>query len=117
MTRLPRIPWTAETSIAFLLALRLHGRVTAAAAAIGRDESTAYAWRKRDPDFAERWAAVVAELTAATEAERAAVRHEGALDEADVLDRRTRIGLVPTDRAAALDTARELLGEVLDRQD
>lgn len=46
-----------------------------------------------------------------------AVRHEGALDEADVLDRRTRIGLVPTDRAAALDTARELLGEVLDRQD
>jgi glycerol-3-phosphate dehydrogenase len=30
-----------------------------------------------------------------------AVRHEGALDAADVLDRRTRIGLVPADRAAA----------------
>ncbi|MFB6933977.1 glycerol-3-phosphate dehydrogenase/oxidase [Streptomyces chartreusis] len=41
-----------------------------------------------------------------------AVRHEGALDEADVLDRRTRIGLVPADRAAALDVAREVLGEV-----
>ena len=30
-----------------------------------------------------------------------AVRHEGALTADDVLDRRTRIGLVPTDRAAA----------------
>ncbi|MFD5842899.1 glycerol-3-phosphate dehydrogenase/oxidase [Streptomyces chartreusis] len=41
-----------------------------------------------------------------------AVRHEGALDEADLLDRRTRIGLVPADRDAALDVAREVLGEV-----
>ncbi|MFF9868841.1 FAD-dependent oxidoreductase [Streptomyces sp. NPDC013953] len=38
-----------------------------------------------------------------------AVRHEGALDEADALDRRTRIGVVPHDREAALDTAREVL--------
>jgi glycerol-3-phosphate dehydrogenase len=38
-----------------------------------------------------------------------AVRHEGALDEADLLDRRTRIGLVPADRAAALPAAREAL--------
>ncbi|MER6947932.1 glycerol-3-phosphate dehydrogenase/oxidase [Nonomuraea sp. NPDC000554] len=37
------------------------------------------------------------------------VRHEGALDEGDLLDRRTRIGLVPEDRAAALPTARALL--------
>jgi hypothetical protein len=28
-----------------------------------------------------------------------------------VLDRRTRIGLVPARRAAVLDTARELLGD------
>ncbi|MEU8756974.1 glycerol-3-phosphate dehydrogenase/oxidase [Streptomyces chartreusis] len=41
-----------------------------------------------------------------------AVRHEGALDEADLLDRRTRIGLVPADRDASLDVAREVLGEV-----
>ncbi|MCL8010210.1 glycerol-3-phosphate dehydrogenase/oxidase [Streptomyces sp. AS02] len=41
-----------------------------------------------------------------------AVRHEGALDEADLLDRRTRIGLVPADRAAAVDAARGVLGEV-----
>ncbi len=40
-----------------------------------------------------------------------AVRHEGALDESDLLDRRTRIGLVPADRAEALETARTVLGE------
>ncbi|GAA2359626.1 glycerol-3-phosphate dehydrogenase/oxidase [Nonomuraea africana] len=38
-----------------------------------------------------------------------AVRHEGALDEADLLDRRTRIGLVPEDRAAATAAARHAL--------
>ncbi|MDT0466600.1 glycerol-3-phosphate dehydrogenase/oxidase [Streptomyces gibsoniae] len=40
-----------------------------------------------------------------------AVRHEGALDAADLLDRRTRIGLVPGDRATALETAQEVFGE------
>ncbi|MFI6787077.1 glycerol-3-phosphate dehydrogenase/oxidase [Nonomuraea sp. NPDC050383] len=35
--------------------------------------------------------------------------HEGALDEGDLLDRRTRIGLVPADRAAALPAARAML--------
>ncbi|MEW2630786.1 glycerol-3-phosphate dehydrogenase/oxidase [Streptomyces sp. NPDC048389] len=38
-----------------------------------------------------------------------AVRHEGALDESDVLDRRTRIGLVEEDRRVALEAAREAL--------
>ncbi|MFF9838497.1 glycerol-3-phosphate dehydrogenase/oxidase [Streptomyces sp. NPDC013740] len=38
-----------------------------------------------------------------------AVRHEGALDTADLLDRRTRIGLVPQDRAVAEAAAREAL--------
>lgn len=42
-----------------------------------------------------------------------ALRHEGALDASDLLDRRTRVGLVPSDRAAALPTAREAVGEVL----
>ncbi len=37
------------------------------------------------------------------------VSHEGALDEADLLDRRTRIGLVAPDRAAAEPAAREAL--------
>ncbi|WP_326595851.1 glycerol-3-phosphate dehydrogenase/oxidase [Streptomyces sp. NBC_01803] len=44
-----------------------------------------------------------------------AVRHEGALDEADLLDRRTRVGLVPADRAAALDAARAALAHERDR--
>ncbi|MFH8798338.1 glycerol-3-phosphate dehydrogenase/oxidase [Streptomyces sp. NPDC017936] len=43
-----------------------------------------------------------------------AVRHEGALDEADLLDRRTRIGLVPDDRGPALEAVRRLLGEPAD---
>ncbi|GAA4070037.1 glycerol-3-phosphate dehydrogenase/oxidase [Nonomuraea soli] len=38
-----------------------------------------------------------------------AVRHEGALDEDDLLDRRTRVGLVPEDRAAALPLAHAAL--------
>lgn len=38
-----------------------------------------------------------------------AVRHEGALDPDDLLDRRTRIGLVAADRAAALPAAEALL--------
>jgi len=43
-----------------------------------------------------------------------AVRHEGALDVADVLDRRTRIGLVDADRAAAEPTVAELVARSLD---
>jgi glycerol-3-phosphate dehydrogenase len=43
-----------------------------------------------------------------------AVRHEGALDESDLLDRRTRIGLVAADREAALPTARRVLADPLD---
>ncbi|MFJ4467043.1 glycerol-3-phosphate dehydrogenase/oxidase [Streptomyces sp. NPDC089424] len=42
-----------------------------------------------------------------------ALRHEGALDEADLLDRRTRIGLVPADRAEALEAVRGFVGEAL----
>jgi glycerol-3-phosphate dehydrogenase len=38
-----------------------------------------------------------------------AVRHEGALDVDDLLDRRTRLGLVPADRAAAVPLAADLL--------
>lgn len=41
------------------------------------------------------------------------VTHECALTVSDLLDRRTRIGLVPADRAACEETAREILREVL----
>ncbi|MFE7507744.1 glycerol-3-phosphate dehydrogenase/oxidase [Promicromonospora sp. NPDC057488] len=44
-----------------------------------------------------------------------AVTHEGALDADDVLDRRTRIGLVPADRAAVHDVVAELVGAALAR--
>ena len=40
-----------------------------------------------------------------------ALRHEGALDVDDVLDRRTRIGLVPRDRDAAVPVVRSLLAD------
>ncbi len=40
-----------------------------------------------------------------------ALRHEGALDAADLLDRRTRIGLVPADRAAALPAAEQAVSQ------
>jgi glycerol-3-phosphate dehydrogenase len=54
--------------------------------------------------------APVAAGTAATAAElRFAVRHEGALDAADLLDRRTRVGLDPAARARALPHARAAL--------
>jgi glycerol-3-phosphate dehydrogenase len=44
---------------------------------------------------------------------RFAVRHEGARTVADLLDRRTRIGLVPADRACALPVAEQVLAEEL----
>lgn len=44
---------------------------------------------------------------------RFAVRHEGARTVADLLDRRTRIGLVPADRARAVPEAERVLAEPL----
>ncbi|MCP2164275.1 glycerol-3-phosphate dehydrogenase/oxidase [Goodfellowiella coeruleoviolacea] len=56
----------------------------------------------------------ITEDTATTTAELLfAIRHEGALDEADLLDRRTRIGLVPAARTRALPAARAALDHAL----
>lgn len=60
----PFARWSADTEAAFLLALRLTGRVRPAAEAIGRSISAAYVRRRRDPDFARRWDAAVAEQQA-----------------------------------------------------
>ena len=58
----------------------------------------------------ERPAEPVAEGIDVTRAEfEYAVTHEGALDVGDVLDRRTRIGLVPADRERAVAAAREFV--------
>jgi glycerol-3-phosphate dehydrogenase len=56
----------------------------------------------------------LAEDLAVTEAELLwAVRHEGALDVADLLDRRTRIGLVAADRERAVPAAERALERAL----
>jgi glycerol-3-phosphate dehydrogenase len=58
--------------------------------------------------------ALVAAGRPETEGElRFAVRYEGARTVADLLDRRTRIGLVPADRERAVATAERVLGEEL----
>lgn len=57
----------------------------------------------------------IADGVAVTGAElRYAVRHEGALDEDDLLDRRTRVGLTPADRERAVPAARQALAVVRD---
>jgi len=79
----------------------------------GTEAPAVHALGDRDP----RLRAPVVEGHPVTRAELVwALRHEGALDEADLLDRRTRIGLIPADRAAALPTALDLVGEVLERR-
>ncbi|HEX4695875.1 hypothetical protein [Sphingomonas sp.] len=47
--------WTADTEIAFVMALRFHGHVGRALAEVGRTESPAYDRRRRSPEFAARW--------------------------------------------------------------
>jgi glycerol-3-phosphate dehydrogenase len=60
----------------------------------------------RDPDLL----AAVGDGLPATMAELVwGVTHEGALDVGDLLDRRTRIGLVPADRQRAVGAAEQAL--------
>lgn len=47
--------WTADTELAFLLALRLTGSAKKAAAEIGRSFAGAYKRRERMPAFAAKW--------------------------------------------------------------
>jgi len=72
----------------------------------GTEATTVLALAEEDPDLLRP----VAPGLEVTGAELLfAVRHEGALDVDDLLDRRTRIGLVPADRAAALPAAHAVL--------
>ncbi|SDH35118.1 glycerol-3-phosphate dehydrogenase [Sinosporangium album] len=72
----------------------------------GGEAGAVHALERSDPHLGEP----VAAGAGITRAELLwAVRHEGALDVADLLDRRTRIGLVPEDRAAAAPAAEEVL--------
>lgn len=54
--------WTADTRIAFLLALRLTGTVMRAATEIGRKPAVCYKVRAREPEFATRWDSIMADL-------------------------------------------------------
>nr|WP_185048410.1 glycerol-3-phosphate dehydrogenase/oxidase [Thermocatellispora tengchongensis] len=84
----------------------MDARTARLAALYGTEAPAVLALSEADPALAEP---VVPGLPV-TRAELVwAVRHEGALDAADLLDRRTRIGLVPEDRAAALPAARAAL--------
>src|SRR5262249_39347251 len=68
----------------------------------GTEAPLVHGMASQDPALA----APVADGLRATAAEFAfAVAHEGALDPGDLLDRRTRIGLVPGDRRRAMDAA------------
>ncbi|GAA3088083.1 glycerol-3-phosphate dehydrogenase/oxidase [Streptosporangium carneum] len=70
----------------------------------GTEAAAVHALAREDPALAEPLP------TGVTGAEFVwAVRHEGALDVDDLLDRRTRVGLVAEDRAAALPAARAAL--------
>lgn len=53
--------WSADTEIAFLLALKLTGNVTAACREIGRSTHGASERRNRDPVFAAKWQKVLEE--------------------------------------------------------
>ena len=76
----------------------------------GAEAPDVLALAAEDPSLAEP----VAPGSATIGAELAwAVRHEGALDEADLLDRRTRVGLISADRDAALAAARHALAHAL----
>jgi glycerol-3-phosphate dehydrogenase len=72
----------------------------------GAEAPAVLALAAADPDLL----VPIAGGTAVTGAELLwAVRHEGAMDTGDLLDRRTRIGLRPADRARALAAARAAL--------
>jgi glycerol-3-phosphate dehydrogenase len=72
----------------------------------GTEAPAVHALSQQDPQLAEP----VLDGHPVTRAELLwAIQHEGALDTSDLLDRRTRIGLVPEDRTTALHTAEELL--------
>lgn len=90
-----RTNWTTDTCTAFLMSLRFHGNAKRAAGEIGRSLATAYKLRDRDPDFAARWDAMLAEGRAAGIAKYD--RQKSARDAADrAMPNRTRFdGLTP----------------------
>lgn len=92
--------WTADTEVAFLMALRNTGSVRRACAAIGRSTNGAHERRRREPDFAAKWQAVIDEWQAEQTAAR---RLETEADEERAMDNRARYdGLTPRRQRALL---------------
>ncbi len=90
------------------------GRTAAGARVAGGARPAGRALRDRGAVVAGLGSETVVEGRPETIGElRFAVRHEGARTVEDLLDRRTRIGLVPADRARAVATADAVLGESL----
>lgn len=79
---------------------RRYGAEAARVATIAQDQG--------DPTLLDR---IAPEVPVSRAELRFAIDHELALTPADLLDRRSRLGLVPAWRAAALETAGQLLGE------
>ena len=97
-----RLPLVGAAPAAALAAIRAPARLVAR---YGTEAPDVLALAEADPALAAPVAGAV------TGAELAfAVAREGALDAADVLDRRTRIGLVAADRAQALAAAVAIAG-------
>lgn len=92
--------WTADTEVAFLMALRNTGNVTRACAEIGRSTHGASDRRRRLPDFAAKWQAVLDEW----QAEQAAARRAATgADEDGAMDNRVRYdGMTPLRQRAFL---------------
>jgi glycerol-3-phosphate dehydrogenase len=101
--RTARLPLVGARPAAELARLAAPARLVAR---YGAEAPAVLALADGDPDLL----APVADGTAVTGAELLwAIRHEGALDEADLLDRRTRIGLRPAQRVRALAAATRAL--------
>ncbi|KAA2263038.1 glycerol-3-phosphate dehydrogenase/oxidase [Solihabitans fulvus] len=95
-SRTTNVPLVGAAPASTLSTVDAPGRLVAK---YGTEAARVHALAEFDADLA----APLAPGVAVTVAEAVwAVRHEGALDAADVLDRRSRIGLVPAERAAAL---------------
>jgi glycerol-3-phosphate dehydrogenase len=102
--RTARLPLVGAAPRAGLAAVRAPRRLVDR---YGTEAPAVLALGEGDPELR----APVAPGTSVTGAELLfALRHEGALDADDLLDRRTRIGLVAADRAAALGRATEIAG-------
>src|SRR5690606_15090173 len=102
-SRTARLPLVGTASRTVLATLPAQPRLIRR---YGTEAVNVQALARRDPSLGEP----VAPGLPVTRAEFLwAVRHEGALDVSDLLDRRTRVGLVAADRAAAEPAARATL--------